>query len=384
MNLRIFFDSIPEGVINYVFQPNALMAFIEKHISDFPKWQNASIAIIGVEEYRGSENKNGKRAAEFIRKQLYSLQKGAFDKKIVDLGNLRDGVNLEESHNRLKEVCAILFEHEVIPIIIGGGHDMSFGQFSAYQSLGKLINVISADSIIDMFGSNEFGENKFHLHKMLVSEPPLLFHYAHLGYQSYLIEPRTIDILEKLHFETYRLGQVREKFEDIEPVIRDADMFSFDISAIKRIDAPGNFYAQPFGFTGEEACQLCWYAGLSNKMSSIGFYEYNPSLDKDNQTASVIATMIWYFIEGFQLRKGKLEINDAAITKYIVSLPEEPHKITFYKDSRTEKWWIEMPFNYNKPDNANITIIPCSFSDYTAAINGEIPTRWILTQAKLH
>ncbi|HSK12544.1 MAG TPA: hypothetical protein VK907_04965, partial [Phnomibacter sp.] len=45
------------------------------------------------------------------------------------------------------------------------------------------------------------------------------------------------------------------------------------------------------------ACQICWYAGLSNKLSSIGFYEYNPLEDSKGQTASVIATMIWYLVE---------------------------------------------------------------------------------------
>jgi formiminoglutamase len=160
-------------------------------------------------------------------------------------------------------------------------------------------------------------------------------------------------------------------------------MLSFDITAIKQSDAPGNSNAQPFGLTGEEACQICWYAGLNSKLSSVGFYEYNPDLDFKGQTAGVIATMIWYFTEGFYLRKEEINITDPKFVKYIVSLQEDPHKLTFYKNSQTEKWWMEVPFPTNKSQYARNSIVPCSYSDYQAANNGEIPNRYILTHAKL-
>jgi formiminoglutamase len=242
---------------------------------------------------------------------------------------------------------------------------------------------LNIDAKVDMYGSDEFGANRQHIHKILVHEPNIIFHYSHLAYQSYLTDPETISVLEKLYFESYRVGQIRENLEEIEPVIRNADLMSFDISAIKQSDAPGNKNAQPFGLTGEEACQICWYAGLNPKMSSIGFYEYNPTEDIKGQTAGVIATMIWYFAEGYYLRRNDINISDPQFIKYTVSLQEDPHKLIFYKNSQSEKWWIEVPFASDKSKYARNSIVPCSYNDYKAATRGEIPNRWILTHAKL-
>lgn len=383
MNLRIFFDTVKIPTAD-TYEPSSLVNYIKTYGEDFPDWQNANLAIIGVVEDRGTRtNKGVDKGADEVRKKLYELKRGSGDYKIVDLGNLRCGVTLDESYLRLKEVCELLLQHKVVPVIIGGSHDMDFGQFLAYENTNNMISILNIDSCVDMYGSDEFGASKHHIHKILVHEPNIVFHYSHLGYQSYLNDPETITVLEKLYFETYRVGQIRENMEEMEPVIRNTDMMSFDISAVKLSDAPGNSNAQPFGLTGEEACQICWYAGLTAKLSSVGFYEYNPEEDIKGQTAGVLATMIWYFIEGYYLRKEDFDLNNPKYVKYIVSLQEDPHKLTFYKNVQTEKWWMEVPFPSGKSQYARNSIVPCSYSDYQAANNGEIPNRYILTHAKL-
>jgi formiminoglutamase len=383
MNLRIFFDNIKEP-LKGIFEPSSWRNSIQIYSDNFPDWQNANIAIIGLTEDRGTKTNQGlEKGPDEIRKKLYQLKKGSGLYKICDLGNMRCGVNLGETYLRLKEVCEILMQHNVVPVIIGGSHDMDYGQFLSYISANKLISFLNIDARVDMYGSDEFGANRHHIHKILVHEPNIIFHYSHLAYQSYLTDQETISVLEKLYFETYRLGQIRENLDEIEPVIRNADLMSFDITAIKQSDAPGNKNAQPFGLTGEEACQICWYAGLNPKMSSIGFYEYNPLEDIKGQTAGVIATMIWYFVEGYYLRRNDININDPQFVKYIVSLQEDPHKLIFYKNSASEKWWMEVPFPSDKSKYARNSIIPCSYNDYKAANKGEIPNRWILTHAKL-
>lgn len=383
MNLRIFFDTVKEP-LDASYEPSSLIQFIKVYDEEFPDWQQADIAIIGIVEERGTTNNQGiEKGADEIRKKLYGLKKGTGDYRIVDLGNLRCGVSLQESHLRLKEVCELLLQNKVLPLIIGGSHDMDIGQFLAYECTNNLISILNVDAFVDMYGSDEFGMNKHHIHKILVHEPNIVFHYSQLAYQTYLNDPETVSVLEKLYFEAYRIGQIRENMEEMEPVIRNTDMLSFDITAIRQSDAPGNKNAQPFGLTGEEACQICWYAGLASKLSSAGFYEYNPSEDVKGQTAGVIATMIWYFIEGFYLRKEDFDLASPKYIKYIVSLQEDPHKLTFYKNSQTEKWWMEVPFPSEKSQYARNSIVPCSYNDYQAANNGEIPNRYILTHAKL-
>ena len=96
----------------------------------------------------------------------------------------------------------------------------------------------------------------------------------------------------KLYFDSYRLGQIRDKIEDAEPIIRQADMLSFDITSIKHADAPANPNALPNGLYAEEACQIMRYAGMSDKLTSLGIYELNPAFDISGKTSHLAAQMI--------------------------------------------------------------------------------------------
>jgi formiminoglutamase len=243
---------------------------------------------------------------------------------------------------------------------------------------------VNIDAFLDVEDGKEITPSRQHIHKILLHEPNYLLSYTHLAHQTYLVDPMSTAILEKLYFEAFRIGQMRTNLTEMEPAIRNADLLSFDITAIKSSDAPGNGNAQPFGLTGEEACQLCWYAGMNEKLSSAGFYEYNPDADDtQKKTASVVATMIWYFIEGFYHRKGEHSFKSNDFLKYVVSMQTDPETITFYKSKVTEKWWMEI--SQHKPGARYLrsTMVPCSYNDYQTATKGELPERYIGALAKI-
>lgn len=384
VDLKIFFDVIDEHVYEMVQDHNSFLNSIKVHTDKFPDWKNADIAIIGLTEDRGNIYSAGvDKAADEVRKKLYKLKKGISGYRVVDLGNMRNGIKIEDSYLRLKEVCETLMNYNVIPLIVGSLHDMDFGQYTAYEKFEKFISVVNIDAILDLESSAQIGQNRHHTQKILMHEPNFLFSFVNLGYQTFLNDSDTLNILERLQIENYRIGQIKSKIEEVEPVIRQADMISFDITAIRMNDAPGNPNSTPFGLTGEEACQIAWYAGLNNKLSSFGIYEYNPDEDFKGQTASVIATMIWYFVEGFYNRKPDLDFQSDDYIKYVVTLKSEPHKIIFYKHKLSEKWWMEVPFPIEKDGINRVSVVPCSYSDYELTTKGEIPNRWINTHAKL-
>jgi len=384
VELKIFFDIVNESVYETIQDHHSFYNHIRIHSEKFPDWKNADIAIIGLTEDRGNIYTQGiEQAPDEIRKKLYRLKKGLGSYRIVDLGNIRNGVKLEDSYLRIKEVCEVLLQYNVIPLLIGSTHDMDYGQYLAYEQFEKLISVVNVDAVLDLESENTLGYNRHHTHRLMMHEPNYLFNFANLGYQSFLNDPETLNILERLYFENYRIGQVKDKIDEIEPVIRQADMMSIDITSIRMSDAPGNANATPFGFTGEEACQIAWYAGNNNKLSSFGIYEYNPAYDFKGATASVIATMIWYFVEGYYNRKPDFDFQSDEYAKYIVTMKNNPQRIVFYKHKFTEKWWMEVPFPIEKSKYARVSVIPCSYSDYEIATKGELPTRWITTHAKL-
>lgn len=382
MNLSIFFEPIAEEFNLQQSGPKTFGASLHPFIHKFPEWRTADIALIGINEYRGTgaEINTDTRAADEVRRQLYPLKKGTGRYKIADLGNLLPGITLEDTYLRIKEIAEHLISNNTLPLLIGGSHDLDYGQFLAYENLNKAINLVTIDSHIDMSEEMDVLPHRQHLHRILMHEPNYLFSLSQIAYQSYFVEQEVAVTLEKLHFETVRLGQVHTNIQEVEPVIRHADMISFDIRSLKHQDAPGYEPANPFGLTGEEACQLCWYAGLNDTLTSFGIYEYNPALDVRQLTATTISVMIWYFVEGFYHRKNELDFTSNKFLKYAIGFHNNPNKMVFYKSKVSDKWWMEVePLRHEKPAK----IVPCSYEDYLLAAKGEIPNRWILTQSRM-
>ncbi|WP_018479917.1 formimidoylglutamase [Pontibacter roseus] len=382
MNLSIFFEPLNEDIFAQLDKPRTLGAYIGRFTGKFPDWRSADIALIGVNERRGqgTVEQHSVAPARVVRQKLYNLHKGAGRCHIVDLGNLRPGITLDDTYLRLKEIVEVLISHNTIPVIIGGSHDLEYGQYMGYEHMERVVNMVTVDSSVDMTEDLDVPANRKQLRQILMHEPNFLFSLGQVGYQSYLVDPEVMATLEKLHFEAYRVGEVHRSMQEMEPVVRMADLLTFDISAIRHQDAPGSTPANPFGLTGEEACQLCWYAGLNDNMTSLGIYEYDPELDDRELTATTIATMVWYFIEGFYHRKNETEFSSSKFTKYAVAFNDNPDRMVFYKSKKSEKWWLEVePLS----DDKGPRIVPCSYEDYLQAIKGEVPNRWILTQARI-
>ena len=384
MDLTILFSPIDESIYEKITSNTSFYKSIKVYGDKMPDFKGAHIAFFGIKENRGTNSNTGAaNGPDEIRKKLYQLKKGTGLYNIVDLGNLNIGIDLDETYVRISEVCRILLENNVLPVLLGGTHDLDYGQYRGYEDMSKLVSFLNVDAFLDLDDHREATSSRQHIHKILLHEPNYLFSYTHLAHQMYLIDPQSVSILEKLYFEAYRLGDIRSNMKEMEPAVRHADMISFDITSIRSSDAPGNANAQPFGLTGEEACQLCWYAGQSEKLSSIGFYEYNPEFDDAHKkTAAVISTMIWYFIEGFYHRKNERDFKSNDFMKYSVSMPVEPEVLTFFKSKFTEKWWMEVAPQHNNRYSRN-SIVPCSYNDYQIATKGEVPERYISTLAKL-
>ncbi len=365
--------------------PLMLGNFIRAHTEDkgFPDLKNTDLAIIGVKEDRNSAGNEGcSLAPDYIRKHLYNLYQGAFDIRIADLGNVRAGDEVSDTYFAVKTIAARLLEQNITPVILGGSQDITYANYQAYESLGQIINIVSADSRFDIgMNKDEALSHRNYLSKILTHKPNYLFNYANIGYQTYFVDQDAIELMDKLYFDAYRLGEVRHHMEEVEPIVRNADLFSFDVSSIRQSDAPGCGLASPNGFYGEEACQIVRYAGLSDKLSSIGFFETNPAYDQGEQTAHLVAQMVWYFIDGFYHRKNDYpdkHIKDSrAFVKYVVSIRDFQNKINFYKSKKSNRWWMEVPCPPNMQRKyLRQFLIPCSYKDYQEACQDEIPEKW--------
>ncbi len=353
---------------------------------DFPSLENVQLAIIGVEEDRKALNNEGcGLAADYVRENFYKLFQGNYSTKIVDLGNIKKGNSIEDSYFAVTDVLTQLLKKNIIPIIIGGSQDLTFCNYLAYQKMEQTINIVAVDSSFDIGEGDKTLDSQNYLSKIILHKPNILFNFSNIGYQSYFVDQNSVELMDKLFFDTHRLGKIRKNIESVEPIVRNADLLSFDISAIRQSDAPGNGNASPNGFYGEEACQITRYAGMSDKLSSIGFYEINPAFDTNKQTAHLVAQMIWYFIDGFYNRKQDYPIIDKSeYTKYRVSIKDHGHEVVFYKSNKSDRWWMDVPYPLNHQIKfERHHMVPCSYSDYETACTDELPDSWWQTYQKL-
>lgn len=368
------------------FGENTLGASVVFYKKDFPELKKTNLAIIGVCDGRRSINNEGcSKAPDSVRQFLYRLYASFPRINIVDLGNILAGNEVEDTYFALSSCIKELIKKKIVPIIIGGGQDLTYANYLAYQDSEQMVNLAVVDNRFDLGKSEDPLNSHTFLSKIITRQPNYLFNYSNIGYQTYFIDPVELNLMSKLFFDTYRLGEIRNNLQEIEPILRNSDILSFDVSAIRSSDAPANGNATPNGFYGEEACQIARYAGISDKISSAGFYELNPSLEKSDQTAHLVAQMVWYFIEGFANRKGEHPLlNKKNYQKFRVALGNDKQEIIFYKSRKTDRWWIDVPYPPNKGLKfERQLLVPCSYTDYQTACSEDMPQRWWKTYQKL-
>lgn len=355
---------------------------IHDEVNGLPELADIQIAIVGVLEDRGSKfNRGCSNAPDKVRPFFYQLLFGQWGMEVADLGNIYQGETLEDSIAAVRILVEELRKADVIPVIIGGSQDLTYAAYRAYDKLEQTVNLVSIDNRFDLGQQNEGFQSSNYLSHIVLTKPYNLFNFSNLGYQTYFIPQEEIDLMERMHFETHRLGKLRADLSEVEPVVRDADLVTFDMNAVRQGDSPANALASPNGFSGEEACAIARYSGLSDKVSCFGIFEFNPSLDMQGMSAHLIAQMIWYFIEGVQQRRGDYPFaskND--YTKFTVLVDEGDLELIFYKSPWSERWWIEVPIHQSQ--HMRHALIPCNAKDYEAAMSGTIPDRWWKAQQK--
>jgi arginase family enzyme len=364
----------------YENQKSVLGHIIKKytHADAFPDTEGYHIAIIGSNEERGAVNNKGcGRAADTIREKLYDLKLSANPYRVLDLGNVKAGNTLNDTYAAVSMILVELMKAGIVPVIIGGSQDLTYAQYIAYQKLEQTVNIVSVDSTFDLGTTDQPINSVSFLGKIILHEPNFLFNFSNIGYQTYFVGEDQIELMKRLYFDAYRLGHVRSNIEEVEPVVRSADFLSFDISAIRQSDAPGNGNTSPNGFYGEEACRIIRYAGMSDKLTGLGIYEVNPLFDNKDQTSHLVSQMIWYFIDGYYNRKKDVPLkNKLDFVKYRVPIAKEDQEIVFYKSSKSGRWWMEVPCRTNKMRYERQQLVACSYQDYETALREEMPERW--------
>ena len=325
---------------------------------EFPNLAGYHIAILGI----------GAKNALQIRKALYSLSFSFPNLRIVDLGDTRN-----EEPDFVIQVLNELLTSGICPLLIAPSPSYTIAQYQAYQTRQSLASLLVIDERIHLETDGRKKE-KGYLNKIFESRKPKLFNLGILGYQSYFTSSNVIDALDNNFFEHLRLGKLRPDISEAEPIIRNADLLSFNISSVRYADAPGQEHPTPGGLSLEEACMISRYAGMSDKLSAAGFFGYKSSFDVHTLGAQLMAQLIWYFAEGFYHRKNDYPVSNDGLIEYIVAFKKLNYDLTFWKSKKSGRWWMQVPVKTKKQHQRH-KLVPCSYQDYQQACNGDLPNR---------
>lgn len=316
---------------------------MELNEKDIPKFEHKEIAIIGIDPVLAAET----------RKTLYNYSSEYFDtSKIIDLGDLLSGTLMEKVESVIS-----LINSGICPILIGADvewvacmQDVWDSQMNPYR-----ISLIS-DTDLYLEDLNPFSVYLKEIHL--------------IGFQRQHPKMNNIVLQDVLH--VIRVGEFRQKQSVAEPFIRRSDLMYFDLNSIRNSDAPANERKNPCGLFSEEACALSRMGGLGDKLKTLVISPWTEGGINGQIQSSLVAQIIWYFLEGYHLRKLDTQISKDSLTKYSVELKDVDYVICFYKSEHSGKWWFEEPIIDNEFSNQ---LIPCTYEEYCSTAQNQIPNR---------
>jgi formiminoglutamase len=363
--------NVAEVSMDAGYKEGQIGRIIKIYEDEFPELDQAQVVLVGCGEQRGAALLHTSAAANVIRSEFYNLYYWHQDIKLADVGDVKIGNSLNDTYAALKMVVHELVTSGKLVVVLGGSHDLTLAQYHAFADDKRLVDAVGIDAVIDINIDSPFRSDNF-LMELLTAEPNYMRHYNHIAFQSYFVHPRMLETMDKLRFDCFRVGNVKEHIEEMEPVIRNCHVYSFDISALAHAFAPANGLT-PNGLNGEEACILMQYAGMSPNMQTIGIYGYRPEKDLENLTAKQISQMLWYLLDGRSRgRKEALIDERESFNEYHTVFAEV--ETVFLQSKKTGRWWMQLP---------DKQFIACSYKDYLLASSNEIPERWLRAQERI-
>ncbi|WP_300526543.1 formimidoylglutamase [Aminiphilus sp.] len=284
------------------------------------------IALLGFPEDRGIAQGGGKAGAaggpDAIRRVFYRLTPGFgghfHDLAMVDLGDVPPGDTLEESHERLAVTVRALLERDIFPLVLGGGHDLTFsglvGVVTALDLREGELGVINVDSHLDVRDLRRGITSGTPFRRALEALPHRALlgrSFVEFGIQEPFNSPHYHQWVKERDVTVMTLASIGNRpLEFFLEALRIAGegtraiALSIDIDAVRSHEAPGASASNPRGLKAPELEKIAYLAGRTEHIRYMDLVEMCPPLDEHHRTASLCAGVLFWFCKGFGERRG--------------------------------------------------------------------------------
>lgn len=271
--------------------------------------QETEVVLLGFPSDEGVLRNEGRPGAAHgpgeIREHLYkltpdpqnALRMSELLSRTKDLGDIPVSGDLELDQQRLGEIVQQHLDKGRKAIILGGGHDSSFGHYLGYHYQNRKIRVVNVDAHPDVRPLRDgLAHSGSPFRQMLEIHNSKVREYQVLGLNRFSVAPEHLSYLDekscKYQFcDELSLNEVAELFNE-------NTLLSFDLDVLNQAYAPGVSAPNPQGLRPYDLYKIAAQAGRSGNVHSMDVVELNPAYDRDAQTARVAAVLIWHFLSG--------------------------------------------------------------------------------------
>jgi formiminoglutamase len=274
------------------------------------------VQIIGFPFDEGVKLNGGRpgafEAPPVVRKYFYKFTPDAqnaeaYSKLIsqsLDCGDLVCKGEIAAAQAELGKQVATVLKSGAIPVILGGGHETTFGHFLGYVEQKKPVHLVNFDAHPDV---RERIEGKSHsgssFRDALEHSSGLAKGYSVFGLQPHACASSHLEYLRKNNHSVVWAKEVdSKKISNFFSSLSEHALVSIDIDAIDQAFAPGVSAPINGGMQPNTLLDFAFEAGRCKNVCSLDIVEVNPKFDRDDQTSRLAALTLWHFLRGVAAR----------------------------------------------------------------------------------
>lgn len=274
--------------------------------------------LVGFPSDEGVHRNGGRVGAagapDEIRRMLFRLTPDAerFEESVdllehtLDLGNLDLTDDVERDQELLAEALAPLLMAGSFVIILGGGHETSFGHFLAYAATEQQVGILNWDAHPDVRELKDgLGHAGSPFRQAILHPSGACRQFVAAGLLPHVVARSHLEFLAAHGaYFTWRRDLTPGKVAELYRGLAAPSFVSFDLDAVEQAAAPGASSPSVGGIPAELWLHAAYLAGKSPAVRSCDVVEMNPVYDRDNAAARLAAATVWQVLKGLAERPG--------------------------------------------------------------------------------
>ena len=234
------------------------------------------------------------------------LAAGLYDAGDVEPAPGSDERALVETHARVERAVAALHERGLVPICVGGGHDLTAPAVTALsRAAGGAVGGINVDAHLDV---RERVGSGMAFRRLIDGGFVAPRWFAEVGLGRFVNDEADLRWLADKGATLVSADSILgatlpvRRLIDVAVTHARAAFLSIDLDGLDAAQAPGVSAPNPMGLMARDAADLVEAAGASPSVRHFDIMELSPPHDHDGRTARLAAFLLLMFLAGFEAR----------------------------------------------------------------------------------